>query len=207
MKLNKLIKEAHENSIRHGFYDCPDCKGSKKEGGLNGNAECVWCDGTGIIKNANIPEKLMLIVSELGEAQEALRKNRLCPYKFPDHFDERCFNKYHFEVVIKDTFEDEIADVYIRLADLCGYLKIEPLIEEKEDFSKIENISEILFKINTAITTYNTAKNMHELHIWSAICFIFLDALCEKTKIDIEKHITAKMAYNATRPYKHGKEF
>ena len=43
----------------------------------------------------------MLIVSELGEACEALRNKR-------------------FGTGQKDTFEDEIADIFIRLFDFCG---------------------------------------------------------------------------------------
>lgn len=30
---------------------------------------------------------------------------------------------------------------------------------------------------------------------------------CAKKGIDIDTHVQAKMEYNATRPYKHGKEF
>ena len=49
----------------------------------------------------NIPEMLMLIVSELGEALEA--------YRAQD----------------KENFNEEIADTFIRLFDLCGGLKID----------------------------------------------------------------------------------
>ena len=78
--------------------------------------------------NFNLSEKLMLIVSELGEAQEADRKDRRANLKY---FLERqkvlvlesqirCF-----ESSIKDTVEDELADAIIRILDLCGYLGID----------------------------------------------------------------------------------
>ena len=81
---------------------------------------------------SNIPEKLMLIVSELGEACEALRHNKhakLDKYRKSQKIIkgrmEYHFNKVTFKKYIKDTFEDEIADVFIRAADLCGYLNID----------------------------------------------------------------------------------
>lgn len=52
-------------------------------------------------KERNIPEMLMLVVSELGEALEAYR------------------------VQDKENFNEEIADTFIRLFDLCGGLKID----------------------------------------------------------------------------------
>lgn len=58
----------------------------------------------------NVGELLMLTTSELGEALEAHRKGR-------------------FGLKQKDTFEDEIADTFIRLFDLCGGLGID--IEEQ----------------------------------------------------------------------------
>lgn len=64
---------------------------------------------------------LMLIVSEVSEALEADRKGKhvniheIAEYANPDKFKE----------YVKDTFEDEIADTFIRLFDLVGYLGID----------------------------------------------------------------------------------
>ncbi len=70
-------------------------------------------------EDAFIAQKIMLISSELGEAIEAMRHQ-----------------KYGLEM--KDTFEDEIADVFIRLSDLCGELEIdiEKQIAWKMSFNK-----------------------------------------------------------------------
>lgn len=81
------------------------------------------------LDDAHVAQKLMLIVSELGEALEAHRRGDMEPLK-------------------KNTFPDELADVFIRAFDLCGALGI-----------------------------------------------------------DIEAQIQWKMAYNATRPHKHGKRY
>lgn len=91
------------------------------------------------VSKANIGQTLMLVVSELAEALEADRKNRMnmLPAFERDmqygrletsDFDvesENCdWIKNRFETTIKDTFEDEIADTFIRLLDLCGGLGI-----------------------------------------------------------------------------------
>lgn len=91
--LNELRDEIHTNAKNHGFYE----------------------------NEKNIPEILMLIVSELGEAMEAYRK---------DHYTgkyalQKNISNNDFELFIKDRFEDEIADTIIRLLDLCGYMKID----------------------------------------------------------------------------------
>jgi len=62
----------------------------------------------------DIPTKLMLIVTELGEACEADRLGD------------------------KDNFKEEIADTFIRLFDLCGYLDID--IENEINKKMIKNI-------------------------------------------------------------------
>lgn len=130
--INKLAQEIHENAKSKGFYD------DKK----------------------NIGEMLCLIHSEVSEALEADRKkhfttlkenwyiNGLADANYGASFcgDQSFLNE--FEKSVKNTFEDELADVVIRVLDLCAY-----------------------------------------------------------KGINIESHIKAKMRYNQTRPYKHGKEY
>lgn len=72
---------------------------------------------------------LMLTVSELSEALEADRKGRHSDLKeFEKHLQEGISEeqkKEAFKMFMKDTFEDEIADTFIRLLDLCGHLGID----------------------------------------------------------------------------------
>ena len=95
-------------------------------------------------KKENVPTYLMLTVSELSEALEADRKNRhadlkafkeqlpvlfVCPgcysqLSVPTEEGIRMF-KEAFETHIKDTFEDEIADTFLRLMHLCGEFNID----------------------------------------------------------------------------------
>lgn len=90
MILNELALHAHELAVEKGFWD----------------------------KERNISELLMLVVTELGEACEALRNdNRQLEPTIKHVSDTRARG----EIICdwkKDTFEDEIADAFIRLADL-----------------------------------------------------------------------------------------
>ncbi|MFA5196144.1 MAG: hypothetical protein WC401_10140 [Bacteroidales bacterium] len=97
-ELNELSKEIHEYAQDKGFWDNP-----RETGTL-----------------------LMLIVSELAEALEADRKIKYAlPKEFKKNVDLGGNWHTNFEVYIKDTFEDEIADTFIRLFDLCGAMNID----------------------------------------------------------------------------------
>lgn len=107
LALNELAREVHQRAKDKGFYDNP----------------------------REIGTLLMLVVSELSEALEADRKNRYAKlgsfennekHRNPDSPlpVERSFMA-NFELRIKDSFEDEIADTMIRLFDLCAYMNID----------------------------------------------------------------------------------
>ena len=121
--LEKLIMKSHETAKEKGFWDIKDVDTLEALEYLNKFHKAMF--DTGIlnekefdivktkviilrdkISQRNVGELLMLIVSELGEALEALRKGK-------------------FGLEQKDTFEDEIADTFIRLGDLSGGLKID----------------------------------------------------------------------------------
>lgn len=103
----------------------------------------------------NIPTLLMLVVSELAEACEADRKNRHANISAMQialsNIDEKIGDivlppieehekfKAAFEVHTKDTFEDEIADAFLRLMDLCGEyeIDIEKHIRMKAEYNEL----------------------------------------------------------------------
>ena len=107
MTITELKDRAYANATEHGFHH----------------------------ENQNIAEMLMLIVSELSEALEADRcclrfsqehKAFLDGYANETESEKiKPFGSLMFESNIKDTFEDELADAVIRVADLCGYLGID----------------------------------------------------------------------------------
>jgi len=100
--INILSKQLHENNKAKGFYE----------------------------DEKNIGEMLCLIHSEVSEALEADRKNSYADLdKFNSGFHNRVKSydiawKEVFELHIKDTFKDELADVMIRVMDLAAFKKI-----------------------------------------------------------------------------------
>lgn len=103
--MKNLIKQAHAISKDKGFWEV----------------------------ERNKPEMLMLIVSELAEALEALRKDHYAEKAavelLSDDFFARGGTKQEYAEIfrnnVKSSFEDELADVAIRLFDLCGGLDID----------------------------------------------------------------------------------
>lgn len=94
MDIKTISEQIHKNAKSKGFWD----------------------------KERNLGEMLMLIVSEVSEAMEADRKahysdwaDRLPP--FMDNIPDDKFNEI-FVAEVKNTFEDELADVVIRVLDL-----------------------------------------------------------------------------------------
>ena len=95
MNFNKLAKESHANAVKLGFWE-------KRES----NEHC-----------------LMLVVSEIGEMVEAHRAGKRANLEV---YNDGTFNSSeNFKVLIKDTLEDEMADVVIRLGDLAGALGVD----------------------------------------------------------------------------------
>lgn len=183
VNLNELRDNAHQNAIEHGFWD----------------------------DSPSDEHFLCLVISELMEAVEADRKNRhtdssiLPGFKAPgEYHNPESFQKF-FNMYIKDTVEDELADAVIRLLDIAGAHNINILFTEH--------------RINPTRTTENFTDNIYAI----------VSDLCEDVRISIGtavrngvynifwfaagaginlvKHIELKMEYNKTRAYMHGKKY
>ena len=109
MNINELVAIAYSSAKEKGFYP----------------------EGT------NIGELLMGIASELGEALEAHRGGKKADLKSYDDSlfslflpffkteSKKTLKSFFFKRFIKGSFEDELADVALRLCSLCGYLDID----------------------------------------------------------------------------------
>lgn len=110
MEIKELVINAYENAKKHGFWEEWERIEQLENMAIN-----ISKDGEKQVKidkcNA-IATRLMLIVSEVSEALEGLRKG----------------NMYNFR--------EELADVAIRLADLAGGLDIDL---EKEIINKMDS--------------------------------------------------------------------
>lgn len=110
--INKLSEEIHRNNIDKGFYD----------------------------DEKNIGEMLALVHSEVSEALEADRINNYTTYgNLITHLDNGGDFKTGFEEHVKHTFEDELADIMIRVMDLAKYknINLEWHIEQKMKYNSM----------------------------------------------------------------------
>ena len=99
--INELAKQVHENAKAHGFFD----------------------------KEKNIGEMLCLIHSEVSEALEADRKGKYLSQDvsvshiyYNDEDDEF---QYDYANAVKGSFEEELADIIIRVMDLAAFKNID----------------------------------------------------------------------------------
>ena len=104
--INELCKQAHEAAVEKGFYE----------------------------RKRDLPELLMLVVSELAEAMEAERKGQKIEgwmqdlakaYTGEGNFASVDAYPLNFDHDLRGTIEEEIADAFIRLFDICGYYGID----------------------------------------------------------------------------------
>lgn len=168
----------------------------------------------------SVEHMMMLVLSEIGEAVEADRRNLHANL----HGFEICKGLTYndrFKYYVKDSVEDELADVAIRLFDICGTLEIEPTDkyeyydELNKDFHeqmKHYSFTERCFTLCGILTNCDGAEIEDDgtddcvpFIIGAALCFLF--NIADDLKIDLVRHIELKMEYNETRPMRHGKEY
>lgn len=97
MTINQICRAAFDNAVAKGFYDNPP----------------------------SIAERLCLIHSEVSEALEADRKGHYLSNEGDLAWalstnDDSHFYQEHFPEKIKGCFEDELADIVIRVFDLAA---------------------------------------------------------------------------------------
>lgn len=186
-KINEFISRAYKTACEHGFHD-------------EERSDAHW---------------MMLVVSEIGEMMEADRKNRHADL---DGFERStmCYAR-RFENYVKDTLEDELADVCIRLFDYCGTRSLTPQMENDRlegmevEFERLFgkfSVCEHCFTLSCIVSDicrYCVSDEDKELQLGLilSMCFEF----ARHHKIDLEWHIEHKMAYNESRPNKHGKGY
>ena len=180
-KFQELARKVHSNAKAHGWHD------EKKP-------DEHW---------------LCMIMTEVAEAVEADRKNSKAFRKIferesvspqlKDHREKHwqfCFDRF-----IKNTLEDEFADICIRIFDYAYekfgedmlWMTYRVRIHEEKPFTSI------------AFHFVKDILNSGMMNLSEAILFIYEWA--DKLDIDLDWHIAAKMRYNESRPYKHGKSY
>ena len=172
----------------------------------------------------------MLIVTEISEAINADRCNKhagVKAYNFEmDYalhylklYGKRLdtYQKEKFEAHIKDTVEDELADVVIRLLDLSGLYEIDfnkmpeafVINDNRLEEMMIADIKSMSMTEFAYRCTFQTMKiceyDISPGFIETLLHYIYLYCHCKH--IDLEWHVNEKIRYNQTREYKHGKRY
>ena len=191
-KMDDFVARSYEIACAHGFHD----------------------------EKLSLGHMMMLVVSEIGEMVEADRENRHANLAGFD----KCIGiepKQRFRDYVKDSVEDEMADVCIRLFDLCGTLGV-ALPEDTFNYGLLGNVFLRLFapcsfceKCYCLVSILGHCENQSLEDdgtdycvpnvIGAALCFIFL--MADDMDVDLERHIELKMSYNESRPRKHGKRY
>lgn len=148
--------------------------------------------------------KLMLIISEVSEAVEADREGRIAQ---PMPEDWQTLNDQDFKITflcnVKDSLEDELADIVIRMMS-SGFLH--GFIGPTDYYLDVyERQGERLF-VERAFRLVNLiceGIRFEELEQAASEVFFIADEL----GIDLMNHIRMKMRYNAMRPRLHGKAY
>ena len=154
-------------------------------------------------------QKLMLIISEVAEAVEADREGRFA-LPMPEDWQTRDddYFKVTFLSHVKDSLEDELADVVIRMMD-SGYLDDTEEIVLPNTFTRVTLFppeGKGLAFVEQAyylVVSINAGGLIGDLTRACQIVFY----LAKHRNIDIVKHIRMKMRYNAMRPRLHGKAY
>lgn len=189
-KLDSLTTRAFDTACSHGFHDVER-------------------------SNAHF---MMLVLSEIGEMVEADRKSRRVKLHGDALDNTLRFNDFvpTFEHLVKDTMEDELADVVIRLLDFCGkrgislFMGNDGIVDMQDKFVEMfgeMSVCEQCFYLSRVVTSIGDdapAQNLPSL-VACAISFCFEFATFHK--IDLLWHIEKKMSYNETRAKMHGKNY
>lgn len=167
---------------------------------------------------------LMLVISEVGEAVEADRKGVRYKECYGDKELSSQVDDVQYAVwfshSVKDTLEDELADVAIRLFDFCGanglrfsrqdFEYYDEMMDEFSSQMSGKDFADRCFVLCGLVTMCDDAEVQGDVCglracIACALCFLW--CMCADMGIDICRHIRWKMRYNRSRGYLHGKRY
>ena len=180
-----MAKKAYGIAYQHGFHD---------------------------MRHSNM-HWLMLCVSEIGEMVDADRRGRRAKPSNVRTCDPGFYSS--FERYVKNTFEDEMADVFIRILDFASVINVEDMLgsdvgildmsdEFKSLFGDYTNAERCFFLTKMLCGIDENTSDNEVAHILSYSLSFILE-YARFLRIDLRKHISLKMRYNALRPPLNGK--
>lgn len=188
-ELNALKERAYKTALEHGFHE----------------------------KEMGDAYYLGLVMSEMGEAINADRKGVYADTRgFVDYMNATKFYfRKAFEIYIKDSVEDEIADIVIRLLDFAGLkgyelcVEVSPISDCQRALWRFDEggLSGILFYLMDILTD---CFDFGELRLCISNLIYILFNLFEKmtgSSKDFWWFVEKKMEYNEQRPKLNGKKY
>ena len=196
-KENLLRDRAYNNAVAHGWHD------------------------------EQLPDThfVMMIITEIAEAVQADRKNRHANRELYVHLTEYALREEYltgdafiewemgaFDKYIKDTFEDELADICIRCYDFAGLRNFDFNDRDDNDRDSLMGIKQgdyddflnlpvpqfMCYIIHLLDTTYTADFDLIRFAMY------MIAEYAAKNNIPLLWYIEEKMKYNEKRPYKHG---
>lgn len=173
-----LLREAHEIARSKGWWDGVDAP------------EQVW---------ASVPEKIALIHSEISEALECAREGQMGTTLREDGKPE--------------GFPSELADVVIRCYDLMGVLggrllSFGLVMESPVATPTPGDALAMLHALTSHVyaVRFGTEDYPREVEVPRGLTRLVgaVEQVAEDMGIDLLREVEAKMAYNRTRPSRHG---
>ena len=187
-ELNALKDKAYKWAVEHGFHE-------------EEKPDAYW---------------LGLVMSEMGEAINADRQGlQADAVLFNDDLAKMSF-KDSFEAHIKDTVEDEIADIVIRLLDFAGMKGYELSTDEYLNSFILSGLKELktsglpgLLLIFIYALFYNSRFHDLEECVCRTIRIISdcFDKMIGGSDCDLWWFVKQKMRYNEQRPMLNGKKY
>ena len=179
-KLKKWSKEIYDNAVAHGWHEEQLSEEHYLGLIMTEVAEAVEADRNG--KRANMP----MFEKESQTPQPVNHKK--------DHW------KFCFELFVKNSIEDEFADIVIRLLDMAYAIHGETLYFVDAGMKYMYNKNKSFIE-----NAWNFTKNTLYWYRWDiSYSIIFIYDWAGHLGIDLDTHIELKMKYNAMREYKHG---
>lgn len=188
-QINKYVAASYKIACEHGFHD-------------EEKSNAHW---------------MMLAISEVAEMVEADRKNRHATYsavdyceKHPEDINTESRMRY-FERDVKNSLEDELADVCIRIFDFLGEKGIEPVIfDDKNDaWDRLYDRMTVCEQCYQLVQFISGIENDSVSYIaqFAGVVLLFCCDFAEAHDINLIWHIEHKMEYNKHRAHKHGKNY
>jgi NTP pyrophosphatase (non-canonical NTP hydrolase) len=197
-ELNELALTIHEINIEKGF----------------------WKKGQTDYDNTRIK---LLVVSELFECFEAHRKGKTVDdyelhgvnelfvnyINFPNDFATKANFVRNFELHVKDTIEDEIADTMIRLLDYAAFLKVDfENLKTKKIIANRYFSGDFIIDIDSLIDSSLFLLKGENLQLYNImVCYQNIVDFAAAHLINLPMNLKLKIAFNRTRDKMHGKKY